>query len=134
MWEVDLLQGLGKLLLGQERTTSGLLGVYTVLRRHEEFDTGSFGSLSEGFLLVDESSSDSADHDIDALEGSDNAGLVGVVNLSELSTLSEPFGVGRLNSLLLSEKPQVSSAGQSDGRGRNARLGMEADSQYERRF
>jgi len=104
IWEVDLLQELGKFLLGQIRTVGGAFSVYTVLGWHEEFDTGSFCSFSEDFLRVDCTSSNSADHDIDTPESSDNAGFVGVVSLNELSTLGEPFRVCRLDSFLLSEK------------------------------
>ena len=101
--EVDLLQEFGKLPFGQERTGGGILSVYTVLRRHKEFNTGSLGSFSEGFLLVYDGNTKGADHDIDALERSKNAGLVSVVDIDELSTLGEPFRVGRLCCFLLSE-------------------------------
>jgi len=104
IWEVDLLQELGKFLLGQERTVGGALGVSTVLGWHEEFDTGSLCGLSEDFLRVDGPNTNSADHDIDTPEGSGNAGLVGVVSLNKLSTLGEPFRISRLDGFLLSEQ------------------------------
>lgn len=111
IWEVDLFQELGKPLLSQERTAGGVLAVCSVLGRHEEIDTGCLGGLCEDFLLIDGDSGDSADHDIDAFEGSDNAVLVGVVDLYELSSLCEPLRVGRLDDLLPSERAKFRQRG-----------------------
>jgi len=104
VWEVDVFQEFGKLPLGQEGTAGCVLSVYTVLRWHEEFDTGGLGCLSEGALLANGGSSESGDHDIDALESSNKARLVGVIDLGELGTLGEPFWVGGLDGFLASEK------------------------------
>ena len=105
VWEVDLLQKFGKLPFGHKGAARVILSVYTVLRRHEEFDTGSLGSPSEDFLrlVLDSGKTNSADHDIDAFQGSDSAGLVGIVDLDELGTLGEPLRVGRLDGFLSSE-------------------------------
>ena len=102
--KVNLPQELGELFLGQENTTGGVLCVYSILRWDEEFNAGSFCGPCKGHLLIEYGRANGAEHNIDTPEDSGNGSFVRIVNLGELSTVSEKFWIGRLDGVLLSEK------------------------------
>ena len=103
--EVNLLQGLRKPLLGEENSSvGGVLGVYPVLGRDEELDTGRFSNLSQDLLLVYDHGADGAEHNLDVLEDAVERAFVRVVDLNELCPLGEPFGVLSFYRFLLQRK------------------------------
>ena len=104
MWEIDTLQELGKPLLGEENAVGSVLSVYPVFGRDEEFDDGSFRSLSKSLLLFDGGCTNGAGRYVDTLETADKGGFVCIVDLSGLEPLGEPPRVGGLYGFLFENK------------------------------
>ena len=60
-------------------------------------------------MLVNDSSTNCAEHDIDPLENTGNCSLVGIVDLGKFSTLREPFWVVGFDGVLISGEGDVVS-------------------------